>query len=154
MELVTALSENPFDLATTPIGKVMQLNGDNAGFATQLVKTTGIVTYKAPDMLFLQQGEDGIRVLPARRLRWNRATRWRWWAWPNRMAFHQKLPKRSCARSPIALCRPRSRWILLALNQDNTPSGQDADPGADEATYLGMSANDSLRSCAFARIKG
>jgi signal transduction histidine kinase len=149
VELVTALSENPFDLATTPIGKVMQLNGDNAGFATQLVKTTGIVTYKAPDMLFLQQGEDGIRVLPREATPVEPGDEVEVVGLAEPDGFSPKLTQailRKVSHRPLPATKPLD---LLALNQDNTPSGQDATRGRIEATYLGMSANDSLQVLRF-----
>ncbi|MGO8701527.1 MAG: sensor histidine kinase [Limisphaerales bacterium] len=149
VELVTALSDNPFDLSTKAIGKVMQLDEDNASLATQLVKTAGIVTYKAPDMLFVQDGEDGIRVLPREEtpVEPGDAVEVVGLAEPD--GFSPKLAQallRKVSHGPL----PAPKALdLLALNQDNTLSGKDATRGWIEATYLGMSANDSLQVLRF-----
>ncbi|MGO8678767.1 MAG: two-component system sensor histidine kinase NtrB [Limisphaerales bacterium] len=64
IQTVQAAPEHPFELATVPIGKVMQADSDNAGPPTRLVKTKGIVTYAEPRLVFIQNETEGLRVVP------------------------------------------------------------------------------------------
>ena len=42
----------------------MQTDSGNPRYSTRLVKTAGIVTHSQPDMLFVQDADDGLRVFP------------------------------------------------------------------------------------------
>jgi signal transduction histidine kinase len=64
IQVVDAAPENPFDLASLPIAKVMQIDSASAHLPARLVRTDGVVTYSQPGMLFIQAEQDGLRVFP------------------------------------------------------------------------------------------
>jgi signal transduction histidine kinase len=149
VELVTAAPDDPFAIRALPIGRVMQLNSDSAALASQLVKTVGTVTYKSPNMLFLQDGNDGIRVLPREEASVEAGDVVEAVGLAEPDGFSPKLAQ--------ALVRKISRGVLPAakpldvsvLNQDDAPNSTDATRERIEATFLGMSANESLHILQF-----
>jgi len=61
LEMVKAAPENPFDLPVVRISRIMRYSEDT-NRTVHLVKTTGVVTHKEPQLLFVQDGSDGLRV--------------------------------------------------------------------------------------------
>ena len=69
IQIVKAAPENPFDMPTTAVGRVMQGEPDNTEQIIQLVKTAGVVTYVGPKLLFIQNDSAGIRVVPRQQIK-------------------------------------------------------------------------------------
>jgi signal transduction histidine kinase/DNA-binding response OmpR family regulator len=63
LEALNPPPDNPFALPTIPIRLIMGADATNFGIAMQLVKTVGVVTHKERGSLFLQDGQDGLRVV-------------------------------------------------------------------------------------------
>jgi len=64
IEVLRAAPEQPFDLATRKISDLANQTIRGTNSAVRFVKTVGIVTYREPHLLFVQDGQDGLRVLP------------------------------------------------------------------------------------------
>ncbi len=62
LRLVSLVPEAPFNLPTVSIGAIMQANSPSTILANQWVKTRGVVTCRQGRLLFLQDGDDGVRV--------------------------------------------------------------------------------------------
>ena len=62
LEVLKAVPDDPFDLPLRPIARLMSLGAERGGVGTRLIKTSGVVTYQAPRLLFVQDGEDGLSV--------------------------------------------------------------------------------------------
>ena len=63
IEVLRAAPANPLDLPTVPVGQLMQSPSDYAEQTIQFIKTSGMVTYKDADQLFVQDGDAGVRVV-------------------------------------------------------------------------------------------
>ena len=64
IEILNAAPEDPFSLAIVPIHQIMRSESGGGDFSLQFVKITGVVTYKEPRSLFVQDGQAGLRVFP------------------------------------------------------------------------------------------
>jgi signal transduction histidine kinase len=64
IEVVNAAPEDPFAMATVPIHQIMRSDWGGGGLSIQFVKTAGVVTYKEPRSMFVQDGPAGLRVFP------------------------------------------------------------------------------------------
>jgi signal transduction histidine kinase/CheY-like chemotaxis protein len=63
LDIVAAPPEDPFQLAGVPIRQVMGSSSARTTNGMQLIKTAGVVTYKEPGFLFIQDGPDGLRAV-------------------------------------------------------------------------------------------
>jgi signal transduction histidine kinase len=64
IEVLRPAPENPLDLPTVPIARLMQSGPEFAEQTVQFIKTTGVVTFKDDDQFFVQDGDAGVRVVP------------------------------------------------------------------------------------------
>jgi PAS domain S-box-containing protein len=64
VQVIKAFPDNPFAMRATPLADVASLGSDSGNQPFQLIKTEGILTYKSPHSLFVQQGNEGLRVIP------------------------------------------------------------------------------------------
>lgn len=63
IETIRPAPEDPFDLATRNIPELAeQASPGSTNLTVRLVKTTGVVTYQEPRVLFIQDGADGLRI--------------------------------------------------------------------------------------------
>lgn len=62
LEVLKAVPDNPFQLPARSIANLLPSAG-RTDSRVQLVKTRGVVTYQEPRLLFVQNGENGLRVL-------------------------------------------------------------------------------------------
>jgi hypothetical protein len=62
IEVVNAVPEDPFTLPLVPIGRVLCVEGGASNGPARMVRTSGVVTYQAPQLLFIQNGSDGLPV--------------------------------------------------------------------------------------------
>ena len=63
IEIIRPAPEDPFDLATRKIKELAeQASPSSTNLTVRLVKTSGVVTYQEPRLLFIQDGGDGLRV--------------------------------------------------------------------------------------------
>ncbi len=62
--LISAAPSDPFALPLTPISSIMSLDVNDSNLGASLVKTAGVVTYKEPRLIFVQDGGVGLRVIP------------------------------------------------------------------------------------------
>jgi signal transduction histidine kinase len=63
IEIVKSAPRDPFDQPAVQIQAVMRTSLDDASLPVRMLKTAGVVTYKEPRLLFIQDGTDGLRVL-------------------------------------------------------------------------------------------
>ncbi len=62
LEVLRPAPEDPFDVANRTIGSLVDQTSRSTNLTVRLVKTAGVVTYKEPRLLFIQDGGDGLRV--------------------------------------------------------------------------------------------
>jgi PAS domain S-box-containing protein len=144
IEILSAAPENPFDLPLLPISGVMQLDSRNTGLNGGFVKTAGTVTYKGIDQLFVQNGNDGLRVLLRKDTSVEPGDQVEVVGLAERDGFSPKLVQalvRKVGRSPLPTANPIEP---LRLNSDDEETSSDATRGKIEATFLGYSLKQSL----------
>lgn len=64
VETIEASPEKPFDLPTSSLDSLLQYNVRGNGPRTLLRKISGTVTYAEPQLLFVQNGTEGVRIFP------------------------------------------------------------------------------------------
>ena len=64
LQVIKAVPENPFALPLRSMASVVRPGAAASALTLQLVKTKGVVTYKAPKFLCIQDGGEGMRVFP------------------------------------------------------------------------------------------
>jgi PAS domain S-box-containing protein len=62
--IISAAPSDPFALPLTPISSIMGLDATDINLGAHLVKTAGVVTYKEPRLIFVQDGGVGVRAIP------------------------------------------------------------------------------------------
>jgi signal transduction histidine kinase len=62
VQVLKAVPADPFSLPRQPIVRLLRWGTDRSAAGIQLVKTFGIVTYQEPRLLFVQDGDYGLRV--------------------------------------------------------------------------------------------
>ena len=62
IEVVRAAPENPFEMPNVSPQNILHADSDNRGLGLQFLKTSGVVTYQNGRLLFIQEGEAGVRV--------------------------------------------------------------------------------------------
>ena len=62
IEVVRRAPQDPFDQITRKISELDDQRSRSTNLTIRLVKTAGTVTYKEPRLLFIQDGNDGIRL--------------------------------------------------------------------------------------------
>ncbi|HTL16537.1 MAG TPA: PAS domain-containing protein, partial [Patescibacteria group bacterium] len=63
IEVLRPAPEDPFDQTTRRIAALAEQRSRNTNLTVRLAKTAGLVTYKEPQLLFIQDENDGLRVL-------------------------------------------------------------------------------------------
>ena len=63
VEVLRPAPEDPFEQPTRKISELDDQRTRGTNQTVQLVKTVGLVTYREPRLLFLQDGDEGLRVL-------------------------------------------------------------------------------------------
>jgi PAS domain S-box-containing protein len=64
IEVLRPATEHPFDLATRKIAELLEQDSRSTNLTLRLTKTAGVVTYNEPRLLFIQDGADGMRIMP------------------------------------------------------------------------------------------
>ena len=64
IEVVNAVPKDPFSLPLVPIGRVLCAEEGASNPPARMVRTSGVITYRAPQLLFIQSGDDGLPVAP------------------------------------------------------------------------------------------
>jgi len=64
IDIVRAAPADPFSLRTRPLGAVIDMESAGSGASRGLIKTAGVVTHWERRLLFIQEGEAGLRVYP------------------------------------------------------------------------------------------
>jgi len=62
IEVVNALPKAPFELPLLPIGRIVYGEQSPTNQPARMVRTSGVVTYAAPRVLFIQSGSNGLSV--------------------------------------------------------------------------------------------
>jgi PAS domain S-box-containing protein len=62
LQVVTAAPDNPFSLPGRPISRLLRSSVQRRTASIQLIKTMGVVTYRESRLIFLQDGDVGLRV--------------------------------------------------------------------------------------------
>ncbi|MGC9941363.1 MAG: ATP-binding protein [Verrucomicrobiota bacterium] len=140
LEMVKAAPENPFDLRSVPISRITQ----HSDSFIHLVKTTGVVTYKDPQLLFIQDAGDGLRVETRDLVDVEPGDQVEVVGLPAPDGFSPKLVQalvRKEGRSPLPAASPID---LLDTDVDGEGGSEDATRGLVDGTLLGRSFNESL----------
>jgi len=64
VQVLRQAPEDPFALPMRPISSLVRFGSERGVQGIRLVKTSGVVTYREPGLLFVQAGENGLRVAP------------------------------------------------------------------------------------------
>ena len=62
IEVVNAVPKDPFGLPLVPMGGIVYGQTDATNQPVRMVRTSGVVTYQDPQLLFIQNGDDGLPV--------------------------------------------------------------------------------------------
>jgi len=63
IQVVNAVPQDPFGLPLVPIGRIVYGQIDASNQPVRMVRTSGVVTYQDPQVLFVQNGDDGLAVV-------------------------------------------------------------------------------------------
>jgi signal transduction histidine kinase len=127
----------------------MQLNNGEGSLVGQLIKTKGTVIYKASDLVFLQDGDDGIRVLLRDESNVGIGDVVEAVGLPQPDGFSPQLAKAVLHKvGHVALPEPKA-FDVSDLSQADSLIDMDATRGWLDATLVGVSADDSLRVLQF-----
>jgi PAS domain S-box-containing protein len=145
IQIVEAAPDNPFNLPSLAVSNVMRLDPQDAGPATQLVKTTGVITHKGPQSFFLQDGADGIRVFPRQDGGFDAGDRVEAVGLAEPDGLSPRLVQALVRKIGIAPLPPCTPIAFPGINTGSTDAGQDATRGQLDATLLGSSLRDSFQ---------
>lgn len=140
IDMVKAAPENPFDLRSVSISRITQ----HSDSFIHLVKTTGVVTYKEPQLIFIQDGGDGLRVETRDLVDVEPGDQVDVVGLPAPDGFSPKLVQalvRKKGHSPLPAASPIN---LLDTDVDGEGGSEDATRGIVDGTLLGRSSNESL----------
>ena len=141
--VVRPAPEDPFDLPVTPLGDLMRLNPFDTKMSTHFVKTAGVLTYIESHVLFVQDGNQGVRIFnreetDARPGDWVEVVGL---AQPD--GFSPKLVEARVRRVRRGVMPPASHLDLFSSNADLNADDQDAIRGQLDAIFLGESVTES-----------
>jgi signal transduction histidine kinase len=147
IEIINASMENPFELSAQPISSLLQLQPGtaNADSTLPLAKITGIVTYKEPRRLFLQEGTDGVRVVTREDVAIELGDRVEAVGLAEPDGIAPKLVQaivRKVGQAPLPAARPVD---LQAMYSEDNAAFHDAARGVMTAVFLNESVNESAR---------
>jgi signal transduction histidine kinase len=145
VEMVRAAPENPFDLPLRSIGSLMQSMPGGGGVVAQLVKISGVVTYREPRLLFVQNGADALRVFTRDDVAVDPGDRVDAVGLAAMDGLSPKLVQALIRKTGQARLPAASPITVLGLDSDMDQAGRDATRGSVEATLLGTSFNDSAQ---------
>jgi len=146
-ELVQTLNpsrENPFNAPSVPIAAVMSAGQQASGSSDQFVRTVGIVTCRQPHLLFIQSGNDGVRVSLGEDSDVAVGDEVEAVGWPQPDGFSAKLGHAVVRRIGRGVL-PRPETIdLLTNNASDLEQQRDATRVEMEAVLLGQSVDQSV----------
>ncbi len=152
-EIISAPPANPFDLPTVPIRAVMQSDPENASLTIQMVKTSGILTYRGPygqhPQFFVQDGKNGLRVFARHDATVEPGDRVEVVGLVQPDGFSPKMTE-ALIRKVDSASLPAAELIDLL---DAGISRQDATRGYLEATFVGEGGRESLKELEFRQEK-
>jgi PAS domain S-box-containing protein len=141
VEMVRAAPRDPFSLPLLPLRRVMESDSPEAGQPIRLLKTAGVVTYAGPRLLFIQQGDEGLRIYPRAGVQAGPGDQVEVVGFAEPDGFSPKLVQ--------ALVRKVGTASLPAANPIDVLqaelSVQDATRGQIEGTVVGASARESVQ---------
>lgn len=140
IDMVKAAPANPFDLRTVPISRIMQ----HSDSIVHLVKTTGVVTYKEPQLLFIQDGADGLRVETRDLVEVEPGDRVDVVGLPAPDGFSPKLVQALVRKEGHGSLPDATPIDLLDADVDGGGGSQDATRRTIDGILLGRSFNESL----------
>ena len=141
VQVLKAVPDNPFDLQAQPIARLLRWGTQRTAQGIQLAKTTGVVTYSEPRLLFVQDRESGLRVSLRDDALVEPGDQVELVGFAEPDGLSPKLVQarvRKVGRSPLS---PPNSIDLL----DPDSSGPDATRRQIEATLLGRRANESYQ---------
>ncbi len=141
VEMVRAAPRDPFSLPVLPLGRVMESDSQTAGQAIHLLKTAGVVTYAGPRLLFIQQGDEGLRIYPRTQVRARPGDRVEVVGFAEPDGFSPKLVQ-ALVRKVGSASLPAANPIDLLQTE---LSVQDATRGQIEGIVVGASARESVQ---------
>ena len=142
VRVIRAAPQCPFDLPAVPIGQVMKGEADASGLPMQAVKVTGVVTYGEARLIFVQDGQAGLRVFPRESTEVGAGDRVEVVGFPDPDGFSPKLVQalvRKVGRAALPAAIPLDP--LDTTNNDEVINW-DATRGQIEAVLLGNSHNE------------
>ncbi len=143
IQIEKAAPENPFDMPTTAIGDVMKARNWNSRRPIGLTKTAGIVTYSSPGLLFVQDKQDGIRVVPRKDVDVKPGDRVEVVGLAQADGLSPELEQALVRKVGQASLPAATPIDLAGIYSDSANVNQDATRGEIEATFLGQSVSDS-----------
>jgi PAS domain S-box-containing protein len=141
IEMVRAAPRDPFSLPVLPLGRVMESDSRNAGQAIRLLKTAGVVTYAGPRLLFIQQGDEGLRIYPRTEVHAQPGDEVEAVGFAEPDGFSPKLVQALVRKVGSASLPPANPIDLLQAEL----SAQDATRGRIEGIVVGVSARDLVQ---------
>jgi len=141
VEMVRAAPRDPFSLPVLPLRRVMESGSQEAGQAIRLLKTAGVVTYAGPRLLFIQQGDEGLRVYPRTEVRARPGDQVEVVGFAEPDGFSPKLVQALVRKAGSASLPAANPIDLLQAEL----SVQDATRGQIEGMVVGASARESVQ---------
>jgi signal transduction histidine kinase len=135
---VEAAPANPFDLPTTPIRAVLGDDANQTGLA-RMVKTSGVVTYKDQLLLFVQDGQDALRVYLRKDADVRPGDLVEVAGLPEPDGFSPKLSQAQARKTGTGTFPPLNSIDLMADNSSHEGNHSDATRCQIVGTYLGHS---------------
>ena len=145
IQVVQAAPNNPFTLPSLAVSNVMRLDPEDAGQVAQLVKTTGVITHKGPQSFFLQDGSDGLRVVPRKDDGFGPGDHVEAVGLAEPDGLSPRLVQalvRKIGTAPLPQCMPIA---FPGINTGSSDVNQDATRGQLDATLLGSSVRESFQ---------
>ena len=141
VEMVRAAPRDPFSLPVLPLTRVMEPDSENSGQAIRLLKTAGVVTYSGPRLLFIQQGDEGLRIYPRTEVHLQPGDHVEVVGFAEPDGFSPKLAQ-ALVRKVGSASLPAANPIDLLQTE---LSAQDATRGLIEGIVVGASARESVQ---------
>jgi signal transduction histidine kinase len=141
VQVIKAFPQDPFAMTSRPLGDVTSLGTEDATQGLEMIKTEGIVTYNDTHTLFVQDGVNGLRVLPRGAVEAKPGDRVEVVGFAESDGFSSKLVQALVRKTGSSALPPANIIDLLETDL----SGQDAIRGQIEAVVLGSSFEESLQ---------
>ena len=152
VEIIAASPEKPFALPVSPIGSLMRADASRVGLS-QIVKIAGVVTYKEPRVLFVQDGSAAARVFPREDAMVKAGDAVEVVGMTEPDGLSPKLVGaviRKTGEAPLPAADPID---LQRISAEDGQAGQDATRGSVEATLIGRNTHESLQILELQQVK-